>query len=265
MRVPSAPPTPRIERHLLAVLVAAVVACGHLVATQPQAALCEPGLRQQPGEWGYRLRGDRCEGLYEELSAEGTIRPVSLTMQETVPAFADRHEIWWVNPAVRSEILLRATSLRRSLFYRMDTITKSATYFWSTDVARGVKIEPPQLGFMAATQERVRERQQRVYLPVGLTSRPAAKPGQYRLRAVAPSELLDMSIAVSAVTSANSASVIPRRWLGFPYYPSSPPMSFSIDLSGKPFGVYEVSLTGKLASDGGTNPTSTTFLMRHGS
>src|SRR5215203_4933455 len=63
---------------------AAVVLAGALAIVSRQAVdgnskTCDARVRPESGDWGYRQRGDRCEGLYEGVvGAPGAMRAVSL-------------------------------------------------------------------------------------------------------------------------------------------------------------------------------------------
>jgi hypothetical protein len=224
---------------------------------------CDPQLRPQPGQWGYQKRGDRCEGLYEELVSEGALRPVSLVSGEAPLPVTDV-ALSWPRPSSTAEVALTATSLKPTMFYRMDALVRGTTYRWATDVVRALKVGEKELGIMAMTQEVVGKAPRRVYLPVTLGSRTDAAPAQYILRVASPEDLNDVVFGVWHVDQAgNRAAVaVAERSLKRPYYASSSPVSFAFNLPPARPGLYEVAVSGIRAAPGGGG-TSTTFLMRH--
>src|SRR5262245_57769459 len=87
-----------------------------------QSRACDPLLTQPAASpHGYRLRGDRCEGIYVQEVAGTPLVVASLT-----DGFAPfdlktvQHLLLtWSAPA-DTELHLRALGLRRKLYYRMD-------------------------------------------------------------------------------------------------------------------------------------------------
>ena len=57
-------PRPRNKKALLGLLLQ--VLCLPVVPADQQG-YCDPGLKQPVGDVGYRMRGDRCEGIYVRL------------------------------------------------------------------------------------------------------------------------------------------------------------------------------------------------------
>jgi len=81
---------------------------------------CDPGLIQDKSNpFGYRLRGDRCEGIYiQEVSG------APLTVASWTESFADYDlasgaalVIEWESPSGKS-VHLRAQGMRRRLYFR---------------------------------------------------------------------------------------------------------------------------------------------------
>lgn len=132
---------------------------------------CDPGLRVGAGADGYQMRGDRCEGLYARpLSAVGGLRIVSLARVSSTAELKPGQtlRLAWTTPNDREPIHLRGYSLRREIYYRMDSVRPggSATYSWPTEVLRSVGLSLRDLGIICWIQEKVGDEVRRVYLPL---------------------------------------------------------------------------------------------------
>jgi hypothetical protein len=110
-----------------------------LFRTSPTTAgVCDPVLPvNETDPWAYHERGERCEGRFvNQLGAEA-LRVVELANKSANYIFASNKPliVTWPTP-VASEIQLRAVSLRKDLYYRMDTIraADSSNFTWPTDV-----------------------------------------------------------------------------------------------------------------------------------
>src|SRR5882672_11405890 len=85
---------------------------------------CDPGLQPAGGsEVGYAVRGDRCEGLYVQEVSGGTLEVASLTENFKGYKFAKDKPLLveWPAPG-DAQVQVRASSLKRKLYYRMDTL-----------------------------------------------------------------------------------------------------------------------------------------------
>jgi hypothetical protein len=138
-------------------------------ATSQQAG-CDPTLRARADHpHGYRMRGDRCEGIYIQDVALATLLVASLT--ESYESFDPRrggelHLAWSVPwPAA---VQLRAYSLTRKLYYRMDTLQPAGrtTYLWPSGLLAALDITRPNLGVVAWMQHRFGDEYRPIYLPL---------------------------------------------------------------------------------------------------
>ena len=85
---------------------------------------------------GYRLRGDRCEGIYAQpVSGSSTLLVASFTeaFEDFNPSSQDKLSIEWPSFA-KTPIRLRAYALREKFYYQMDTVVAAdkAPYLWPT-------------------------------------------------------------------------------------------------------------------------------------
>ena len=172
--------------HHAAALSATLISClcASLLAQPAKPSHCDPLVDvQTTGPGGYKERGDRCEGVYEQKVSGGTgLRIVSFT--DTYPDFkfvpGDKLHLAWTaegNPSLR----LRATSLRSRHYYRMDSARPagSDTWTWPADVLEQHQMSSRELGLFAVTRRAFGKEERDVYVPIRLgknTAAPADRP-----------------------------------------------------------------------------------------
>jgi hypothetical protein len=118
-------------------LVATASALGAAEA-RGQAQPCDSRLiRATADPYSYRLRGDRCEGIYVQEVAGAPLAVVSWTESFSTYGFAPRQPLLleWAF-AGGGNVRLRAQSLRRRLYYQMDALRPPASksYQWPLDL-----------------------------------------------------------------------------------------------------------------------------------
>ncbi len=98
------------------------------------AADCDPSLTQVKTAFGYRDRGDRCEGVYIKEVSSTALTVASFTevfepydLQSSEPL-----HLAWDRPPGNASVRLRAQSLRRRLYYRMDAVQQLPRRLLST-------------------------------------------------------------------------------------------------------------------------------------
>jgi hypothetical protein len=223
---------------------------------QAQPAECDRALTQLASHpHGYRSRGDRCEGIYAQ-DVSGT----PLLVASFTAAFDDYDlrsartlPIRWATPAANA-VRLRAVSLRRRLYYRMDATqpgTPSA-YGWPTDLLAALDVPRADLGVVGWTKARVGATERDVHLPIEIgASRRAPGEASYTVVLVPGVQLSEVYVSVASVGSDGR----PGRYLRdeeplkYGYYPAERPIDVSIATPSQP-GVYYV-LIGATMSSGG--------------
>src|SRR5919108_743620 len=104
-----------------------VLLCGEVLAdpASGQESYCDPYLGQvSDNPYGYRMRGDRCEGIYIKEVSTTILLVASLTesfedydLNSSKPLLIE-----WNKASGDGVVRLRAQGLRRRLYYRMDTV-----------------------------------------------------------------------------------------------------------------------------------------------
>jgi hypothetical protein len=230
-----------------------------LIAASSAAAPshCDPSLAPSTNHpFGYAERGDRCEGVYIQAVSGTTLALLSFT---TVfgPVDVDSGQpllIEWPSPPGTGDVQLRALSMQRRLFYRMDTSVPAGSrrYRWPTDVLAAVNLRRPDIGLLGWTRLVVGAERQDVLVPLSASQgTPAAAAGPYTFIVRPAAELSDLFLTVThlAADGLPLAAVQPTRELGYGYYPAENAIEVTIDAPIER-GLYEVRLGARLRSGG---------------
>ena len=154
-------------------------------AAVAEPMLCDASLTVLAGHpHGYRLRGDRCEGVYVEEVSGTSLKIVSFTewFEDFNPA-AETLMLAWTAPQP-SIVHLRADAVKRRIYYRMDTVkaAERTSYEWPTSLLAALQLRQADLGALAWADIRIGTSTQAVHLPLRIGKRSEADaPGQYRL------------------------------------------------------------------------------------
>src|SRR5277367_2529290 len=143
---------------------------------------CDPNLAQlgQNPE-GYRLRGDRCEGIYiEPVSGSTTLLIASFTavFEEFDPRVDLRVE--WSSPA-DLPIHLRAYGLREKLYYQMDAnvSANATTYLWPAGVLEGLRLSKQDIGVVGYTEYKIGGENRTLYVPLQIRQKDQKQTPEY--------------------------------------------------------------------------------------
>ena len=206
-----------------------------LLVLQTAAPPCDPRL-VTPGNDpnGYRLRGDRCEGLYVQPIAGSA----SLLVASFVAAFADFDarrvvdlRLDWTPASPFQPTFIRAYGLRRRQYYRMDTARAPGvrSFTWPATILGNLSLSRQFLGIVAWNEMDVGAQPRRVYVPLRIGAG-AAVAGGYELALVPSVELTEVYVSVAAVDGdgRTQRSYVQRRPLGFGYYPAQEPIRIPV-------------------------------------
>jgi hypothetical protein len=230
--------------------------------------MCDMDLPSAPTHpYGYRARGDRCEGVYIQQVSLGTLLIASFT--ESYEDFDSGQgqdlQLDWTVPRA-AEVRIRAHGIGQRLYFRMDT-TRAAgatSYRWPTGLLAGLKIDKRKLGIVAWTEEKLTGVAQRLYLPLRVRQRQGPMRGsQYTVLLVPGRELQEVYTHLAAVRGDGTSmpATGPRRALGRGYYPAG--VAIPIELSGLTTpGNYSVEI-GTLLT-GGENLTTLVYFYHAG-
>ena len=229
-----------------------------------QTRACDPLLTQPAASpLGYRLRGDRCEGIYVQEVSGTPLVVASLTDGfspfdlKTVQHLL----LTWSAPA-DAELHLRALGLRRKLYYRMDALRSrgESSYSWSAELLGALRIPQPDLGIVGWTRQRVGSFERDVYVPVRVSERDSISMSKtYTLILLPAVPLSEVYVSLAPVESNGRPGryIRDEEPLKYNYYPSEQAIVIPIVKPSTP-GIYYV-LIGATLTNGGSLTTEIWF------
>src|SRR5215470_18783186 len=130
---------------LVFLLTLPLTARAPFVQVHVQNSPCDPNLKQlgqNPN--GYKLRGDRCEGIYvQPVSGSTALLVASFTelFEDFDPSSLGNLSVEWSHP-VETTIHLRAYALHEKLYYQMDAVVPAGrnSYLWPGDVLNALQL-----------------------------------------------------------------------------------------------------------------------------
>lgn len=246
-------------RKLLAIAVV-LPACAAAMAQ----TFCDASLAPSSNHpYRYIQRGDRCEGVYIQAVAGTVLTLLSFTgsLGEIHLASGRPLLLEWPAPPGDRDVQLRALSMQRRLFYRMDTSVRAGAtrYEWPTDGLVAVKLAPADLGLVGFTRLIIGGAEQEVLLPLsaGQSAGIRAAPSAYTLLLRPAVGLSELFVSVTALgpdgrgAQGGAQSVAPARELGYGLYPADALIEVPIAVP-RERGLYGVHLGAKQRSGGST-------------
>lgn len=167
---------------------------------------------------GYRLRDNRCEGVYREdpqFHAEHQFNSASVALLSLTrvvdafnPAVIDTLSLRW-RARASSQVILTVTGLRRGLYYRMDTALESAgsgTFRWDGELLRLLHLQPEELGAVASVPYSFAGFADTLRLPLDVRARdgPVSSSSRYNVVLLLREEPRALFITLSPLTSSNT-------------------------------------------------------------
>jgi hypothetical protein len=216
------------------------------------AGPCDPGLIQDKSNpYGYRLRGDRCEGIYiQEVSgAPLTVTSWTESFEEYNPSSGAALLVEWEAPSGKL-VHLRAQSMRRRLYFRMDASPGGASFSWPPDLLAAINIPRAELGITGSCQGSVSGQEREILLPVRIGQKEKPKSSNaYRLVVIPGVELKEMFVTLAAADGKNPATLKNGEPLRYGYYPAERPVEIPVSGLPKP-GIYHLQIGATLAAGG---------------
>lgn len=217
---------------------------------------CDPSLGQPEGNpYGYRLRGDRCEGMYVKQVGSTALMIVSFT--ESIEDYNLKIDkdlvVQWKTPGSEAA-RLRAYSLRRRLYYRMDTVRPSATesFTWPVSLLSSLEIPRQDLGIIGWIQLLIGTIEREVYVPIRIhQQQDGGLVGTYTVVLLPGVELSEVYVSIARLGENGRPGIFLRdgQALGYGYYPADRRIDFPITNPG-PRGFYYLEIGATLKSGG---------------
>jgi len=220
-----------------------------------QSPPCDPNLPQQAqNPYGYRLRGDRCEGIYIQEVSAAPLQIVSWTRSFPDYDLNSKQPVTIEWDTVRGDgiVRLRAQGLRRRLYYRMDALRPSGSslYIWPSDLLSALGISRREIGVVGVSRSAVAGAERDIYLPLRISQ--AAKPEHavnYRLVLLPGVEFKEIFLTLTAVTGDQATPLKNGEPVGYGYYPAEEPIELPIPGIQRR-GFYHLEISGTFKSGG---------------
>jgi hypothetical protein len=224
-------------------------------AEAAQESPCDPTLNQvSQNPQGYKLRGDRCEGIYIQPVSSSSLLVASFTsfFEEFDPDSLESLSIDWVSPA-KTPVRLRANALREKLYYQMDTVITSGrtTYSWPGTVLNSLHLSKKDIGVVGFTNFRIGGEDRTLYLPLRIRGKSQTTAPGYQIILVPGSELKEVFFSLAKLDANGQAHTfsISDRPLRRGYYPAERGISIEVPNPGQP-GMYYLEI-GAITKYGG--------------
>ena len=252
---------------VISVIVAASLPRGGSAVRQTPPPYCDSRLRSSADDaYGYRVRGDRCEGLYaRDVAGGATLLLASLTERfDDFDGTLDQSlRVAWELPG-RPAIRLRSYSLKRKVYFRMDTERSlgDSAYQWPVNLVRNVGLSRADLGVVGWASLPVGAVSRDVHVPVTITRPNAAGAGRQLQMVLLPSaELSEVFVSVAPVgPNGGPAAYLERdRALQYGFYPADRGVRIALPTVKAP-GIYLVEVGATLRGGGSA---TTRFWMYH--
>jgi len=168
-------------RHCAVLCVGVLLHAGPARAQSP----CDPLLPRNDSESaGYHQRADRCEGIYKREVASFGVQLVSFSAVSPLDDICTPGQpvqFTWPGPQAGSAaqpIHLQVESLRRQLYYRLDTNRPGASTSWEWPVeprcSNEVRLTVHELGVLARTKGIAGSKPVELVLPVAFSTKQTA-------------------------------------------------------------------------------------------
>jgi hypothetical protein len=222
-----------------------------LPAAAGAESLCDPNLPQESkSPVAYRMRDDRCEGIYAQQ-----VSSISLEVRSLVTGFGPfdpaRNETldlaWNAPPGSIRDVRLRVFSFKPRTYYRMDTAVPASrgVYHWPTNVLASVELGKDDLGLLAWIERPgPGDSIHPVYLPLRAGAGATKSGDGYEVSLFPSAPLSEVRLTVSRLDDQEKvvATLRQNEELGYGYYPAATPTVFSTGKLG-PAGFYRIVVT----------------------
>ena len=238
-----------------------LVSAALLLGSGPLAAQeqgCDPQLKQtREDPHGYRLRGDRCEGVYIREVGSTPLVVVSLTesVEDFDAATGKPLLVEWTAPE-GAKVHIRARALRHRLYYQMDTVRPpgSKAYGWPVNLLSSFNLRKNELGLVAWAPYAVGSATRDVYMPLRVSLAKATRSPSYQLTVLPGVELSEVYFSVAPVGADGQVGSFLKKDepLKYSYYPANRAVTIPLPALGAP-GIYFVEIKAIRKAGGSTS------------
>lgn len=229
---------------------------------------CDQGLLGRArGPHGYRLHGERCEGIYVQQVGGTVLWVASLTQAFDSFDLSSGADVMveWTAPEER-DFRIRAQGIKHNLYYRMDALRPaiSTVFRWPTDLLAAQNIRSADIGVLGWMRYPVGGVDQDVLVPLRISQRGSLPDtGAYDLVLFPMVALKEVYLSVTALgpDGRSERDMIQGEPLRYGYYPPQRPVHIPLrNLSD--VGLYRIEIGAELTT--GSPVTLRQWLYRTG-
>lgn len=234
--------------------VAQVAPSPHDSVIAPSQTLCDPTILSsvnQDDPNRYELRGDRCEGMFNEhVGGDSSILLVSLTTGDITldPSTTPTMKVTW-HAAGTDSLQLRAYSLRWRTYYRMDTAQQlsRSEYDWPSTILAINRIKRSDIGLAAWINRTFHSGSRTVFIPISASERTHGM----RLAVVSGVDFAEVYVEVDQLSNDGAFTRELRKTtaLSYGFYPAHHPIQIELPEINSP-GLYSVNVSTDVLSGG---------------
>jgi hypothetical protein len=221
--------------------------------------VCDRDLEELAGgPHGYRLRDERCEGIFAQPVGGTPLFVVSFTQYFEYGDLAPGDSLFvdWSAPG-SDEVRLRAEGVSPRLHYRMDTVRPSGSesFTWPGDILAARDIDRADIGVMGWVSYPTGGRERTILLPLRVRLKDtSAECGSYTLTVWTGPRLNEVFVTLAPFEA--DGRLGPPIWdarpLGWRYYPAESPIAIPLpDLEAS--GIYYVKVAAERRSGGSSS------------
>lgn len=205
--------------------------------------------------YGYRQRGDRCEGIYVQELAGTALQIASFVESfEDYSLTAPQELLVEWTPAGAEAFRLQARGLRPSLYYRMDATAPAgkSSYGWPTAILASLGIRQRDVGMLGWEMRVIGGVAQRVYHPLRIRQqRDSQRASSYQLVILPGRQLSEVYVRLAALGKDGSLGKFIRDGapLQYGHYPAERALIIPIPAPKAP-GLYYLEIGADLAGGG---------------
>lgn len=230
----------RAFRRSVSFVIFTLPLCCLSLSAQTAKNMCDPGLKPRPeGEIGYRDRGGRCEGLYVQEVSGDALEVVSFTTEfKDFPFRQDSPLVLTWPQAGHADVRLRASGLKRELYYRMDSLLPAGTtsYQWPSDILSRLGLSENNIGILGWTDDAFGTSKGKLYLPLQLHQQAGASvqtADSYKIALLSNVELEEVYVSLYPLDrdGHKGKAIRSNSKLDQGFYPADRPIYFRIPFS----------------------------------
>ena len=216
----------------------------------------------------YKMRDHRCEGIY--------IKQVATSSLLSIASFTRAFEhydlstgnpllVEWALPVANKDIRLRARSLKRKLYYQMDSHQPGDvnSFSWPIEFLSQKQIASNSLGIIGSVNIAIAHSSRKILIPLRVKQTETPLTDKYQLIVVPNVKLSEIYISIADTNQAGELGnfIIDEKPLAYGYYPAGRAIEYTLpELDAS--GVYYLEIAAVISSGGSSTLKSWFYYQR---